>query len=103
MTAAFLWLIALSVWVPSQVLWLTRRIPTYVSYGLDAVAHGFASVAAITGGERVMAVWFAGLCAFSLYAWWHRGGGDGTRRRLRALRGVFRGVRRTAPVTGGAS
>jgi len=95
---AFLWCAAFGVWLPSQLLWLTGRIRTYVSCGLDAIAEGFASVAAIAGGEFFSASWFAGLCAWSLYMWWHRGGGDGMRRRMRAVRSVFRGVRRTAPV-----
>lgn len=41
----------------------------------------------------------AGLFASAAWSWWHRGGGDGTRRRLRRLAARFQGVRRTAPVT----
>lgn len=48
-------------------------------------------------GHVPSAVLSAGLAAVDLYRWWNGGGGDGTRRRLRALAGRFQGVRRTAP------
>jgi hypothetical protein len=41
----------------------------------------------------------AACCAWYLWLWWHSGGGDGTKRRLRRLRTRFTGVRRTAPAT----
>lgn len=44
----------------------------------------------------------AGLFAGAVWAWWHRGGGDGTRRRLRRAARAFQGVRRTAPAAGAA-
>lgn len=41
----------------------------------------------------------AAVTAVSLILWWHIGGGDGTKRRLKKLKEKFVGKRRTAPVT----
>lgn len=72
--------------------------------GWFAVANGALLVAdVVRGGHLVEALLAAVVCAWDVWIWWNGGGGGGTRRRLRALRGVFRGVRRTAPVAGGAS
>jgi hypothetical protein len=99
---AFFW-VAVAVLACSQIGWITGRIRFHQSCGLDAIGEGMISVSAMRHGEHLWAVWFAALCAMSAHAWWNGGGGDGTRRRLRSLRRVFRGVRRTAAATGDAS
>jgi hypothetical protein len=102
MMGAFFW-VAVAVLAYSEIGWITGRIKTHQSYGLDAIGEGMISINATRHGAHLWAVWFAALCAMSAHAWWNGGGGDDTRRRLRSLRRVFRGVRRTAPAAGGAS
>ncbi|MEV6421867.1 hypothetical protein [Streptomyces sp. NPDC051662] len=63
----------------------TRRIGRAAASGLMGASNGL--YAAVD----------AGLAAYFVHDWWHRGGGDGTRRRLRRLRNSFRAPRRTAP------
>ena len=58
-------------------------IPFVVGFALD----GATSVASA----------FAALGAINAWGWWHGGGGDGTRRRLKSWARRFQGVRRTAP------
>jgi len=98
----FFWA-AIAVLVFSHAAWITGRIRSHESAGLDAIGEGMLSIVAIRAGEHFWAVWFAALCVLSARTWWRGGGGDGTKRRLRSLRRAFQGVRRTAPVTGGAS
>lgn len=45
-----------------------------------------------------MAFW-AAIAAAYIAMWWHLGGGNGTKRRLKKLKEKFVGRRRTAPVT----
>lgn len=48
-------------------------------------------------GATSVASSFAALGALNAWGWWHGGGGDGTRRRLKSWARRFQGVRRTAP------
>ncbi|MFC8332794.1 hypothetical protein [Streptomyces olivaceus] len=69
-------------------------------YGLGALANGFNIPAAIISGtSEIWALLSAAMGAWMTWLWWHSGGGDGPRRRLRRLAGRFTGVRRTAPTT----
>jgi hypothetical protein len=82
---------------------ILRLLPPYRGQGIFAVATGLNGVEAVMSGATVRASLMAACCAFGAWQWWNGGGGDGTKRRLRALGRAFRGVRRTAPVTGGTS
>ena len=82
---------------------VTGRLATHHIDGILAVANGLFSIAAISRGSLGWAVFSGAACAVGAYRWWHGGGGDGTRRRLReAVRG-FAAVRRTAPQTAARS
>lgn len=82
---------------------LSRRVPLWRTCGVLAVANGAALPGEVASGDFVGSCGHCVLCAALGAVWWHGGGGDGTRRRLRALRRLFRGVRRTAPAAGGVS
>jgi hypothetical protein len=56
----------------------------------------FVAAFALDGATAVASA-FAALGALNAWGWWHGGGGDGTRRRLRSWARRFQGVRRTAP------
>lgn len=78
---------------------LTHRIRTHHAHGLMAVSYLLYLTAALLQHHHTRAVfWAAGLAWFT-WLWWHNGGSDGTRRRLREWRRRFEGVRRTAPAT----
>lgn len=79
-----------------------RRGPRRV-FGWLATANGFYLTADVLARDRFWAAVNGGAAVWAAWAWWHSGGGDGTRRRLKAWARRFRGVRRTAPVMGGAS
>lgn len=79
---------------------VVHRIQFHTASGLYALAMVLQGVAAIREGDHLWALFDAALCGYFAYGWWHGGGGDGTRRRLRGLARRFQGVRRTAP--GGA-
>lgn len=82
---------------------LFRLAPAWRVCGVMAVSNGASVVSEIMhGGEHLMLSFNGSVAMACLWFWWRGGGGDGTRRRLRALRGAFRGVRRTAPVMEGA-
>lgn len=85
-------------WVGIFLHWPQRHVA-----GLFAVANGLYAVANFAGGNRAWGTFASGTCAYCVYRWWNGGGGDGTKRRLRALRNRFAGVRRTAPAYGGTS
>lgn len=71
--------------------------------GWFAVANVLLMAAHALAHQRIPAGAHAALLAGALWLWWRKGGGDGTKRRLKSLARRFRGVRRTAPVMGGAS
>lgn len=82
----------------SQLAVLAGRIKPVTFHALSAV--GFGALAVISIGEGYyLAAWIhAALTAWHAHFWWHGGGGDGTKRRLRSLGRRFAPVRRTAPV-----
>ncbi|MFE2640216.1 hypothetical protein ACFXKF_36630 [Streptomyces scopuliridis] len=75
----------------------TRRIGRAAASGLMGASNVLFGIAQVVRGESLYAAIDAGLAAYFVHDWWHRGGGDGTRRRLRRLRNSFRAARRTAP------
>lgn len=79
--------------------WALHIGPRHRWDAVSATGWALLAVDAFHTGDRVSGLVCTGLCALDLYRWWHGGGGDGTRRRLRRLAGHFRGVRRTAPTT----
>ena len=81
---------------------LTHR-PMRSAAGLFTAANGLFAMADVVAGDRFSACLSSAFCAVCAWLWWRHGGGGGTRRRLRSLAKRFRGVRRTAPVYGGAS
>lgn len=90
-TAAVLCLIALSLAV------FTARRRT--SSALMAWGSALGCLNNVLANERMLAAIHAGFTAWAIWPWWHSGGGDSTKRRLRRWVSRFRGVRRTAPVT----
>ena len=79
------------------LLGLSGRITVRQYAGWMAVLYGVGGIlTAVAGWSSVVYMFAAGEALF-VWLWWHSGGGDGTRRRLRSLAGRFQGVRRTAP------
>lgn len=78
---------------------LTGRVSSARIDFLFGVANGLYALQGVRGGHWLGAVISGAFSAYCFYAWWHGGGGDHTRRRLRQLRRRFEGVRRTAPAT----
>ncbi|QES45217.1 hypothetical protein DEJ49_33295 [Streptomyces venezuelae] len=74
------------------------RLARHQCYGVFALANALSALQNIREGSYGWAVFSAAISAACAYAWWHGGGGDGTKRRLRRLARRFQGVRRTAPV-----
>lgn len=66
-------------------------------YAAAAIAFGLSGVLLALDGGTIPTVLAAGAAAAHACAWWHDGGGDGTRRRLKAWSSRFHGIRRTAP------
>ncbi len=79
---------------------LFHWVPIWRTAGVFAVANAVAIVIGVRKGEHFGAGLNGAVCVWCAWAWWHGGGGDGTRRRLRSLGRAFRGVRRTAPSAG---
>lgn len=77
--------------------WGARRF-----HGCMAIADGSLAVFNALAGERLPTCVASALCAYAAWRWWHSGGGDGAKRRLKAWARKFTGVRRTAPVAGAA-
>ncbi|MFD7957004.1 hypothetical protein ACFV4X_26365 [Streptomyces ardesiacus] len=100
MTALILGSASWGVIVCAVACGITGRVPT--ALGLFAVAYAIGAVGHMVNGSLVGASWDAGFAAVFAWLWWNRGGGDGTRRRLRRWARTFRGVRRTAPAGGAA-
>jgi len=91
-----------------MLLWVAGAACTYVLPRQKAVCVSLAlatgsllcyTVSAILADDTPIALLEATFTGVAAWAWWTRGGGDGTKRRLRRLRARFRAVRRTAPVT----
>ena len=74
-----------------------KRITSQQYNAYSFIASTVAGVVSAYQGWTVALYMAAVAAALSAWAWWHGGGGDGTRRRLKLWAGRFRGVRRTAP------
>jgi hypothetical protein len=59
----------------------------YIAAGVLSAVNGWTSTLYMTAAGAALFGWL----------WWHSGGGDGTRRRLKSWARRFEGVRRTAP------
>lgn len=66
-------------------------------HGLAAICFAVSSVLAGLVNRHFNAYLSAAVAATSAFLWWHNGGGDGTKRRLKSWASRFQGVRRTAP------
>lgn len=80
---------------------ILRLLRPYQISGIFAVATALNGIEAVMNGATIRASLMAAFTAFGAWNWWTGGGGDGTKRRLRAVARAFRGVRRTAPVAAG--
>ena len=89
--------IGMAIWFAAVFARAFGRIAYHQASGFYAAAYGLWSLNDIRIGAHIAAVVSAAMCAFFAYGWWRGGGGDGTKRRLRALRRKFSDVRRTAP------
>lgn len=76
---------------------MAGRISSRALYGLIAVSQVLNLASAVIERDMFTGSIAAGGFALSAWAWWHDGGGNDTKRRLRRLARRFRGVRRTAP------
>ena len=74
-----------------------QRITVRQYAGWMAVAYLPVSVLSAVNGWRSILYLCAGATALFVWLWWHSGGGDGTKRRLKRWAVRFQGVRRTAP------
>lgn len=79
------------------LLYLSGRITVRKYAGWMALAYAAAGVLCAAEGWKDTLPLVSGGTALFAWLWWHSGGGDGTRRRLKSWAGRFQGVRRTAP------
>ncbi|MEV5915770.1 hypothetical protein AB0M00_43670 [Streptomyces chartreusis] len=80
-----------------NVLFLAGRISHRTACGWMAVLCAGGGVGSAIAGWTSNVYLHAALGAWSAWNWWHSGGGDDTKRRLKSWAGRFHGVRRTAP------
>ncbi|MFH9426026.1 hypothetical protein [Streptomyces sp. NPDC017529] len=84
------------------VLWglagqMLGRFEPYQADGWIALGNGINAVSCAISGSTLVGMFAAAIAAWCGYRWWKGGGGDDTKRRLRAVRKAFSPVRRTAP------
>lgn len=79
------------------VVAVAKRIRDRIAHGWLCVSNVCFLTGGITMGSNLTAGIAAGSLALTLWLWWHSGGGDGTKRRLKRWARKFEGVRRTAP------
>jgi hypothetical protein len=84
------------IW-PTVLASFFGRISPPQASGIVALGNAPIIAAFALDGSESVASAFAGLAALNAWGWWHGGGSDGTRRRLRSWKRRFQGVRRTAP------
>jgi hypothetical protein len=80
-----------------QYLALTNRITAKRYSGWMVVINTGSGVLCAVNGWTTVLYLNAGFVAWHAWLWWHSGGGDGPKRRLRSWARRFQGVRRTAP------
>ncbi|MGW1870431.1 hypothetical protein ACWCPS_33415 [Streptomyces mauvecolor] len=78
---------------------LSGRITSRPFYTLLTVAFLLLVIRDIHRGAQFPAITDAAFTGFFAWRWWQNGGGDDTKRRLRALTRRFKPVRRAAPTT----
>ena len=78
-------------------LLLTNRISSKQCAGWMAILSASAGVLSAVNGWTSNVYVHAVVTAWLSWLWWHSGGGDDTKRRLRSWACRFQGVRRTAP------
>lgn len=76
---------------------ITGRMTPTRHNAVSAVLHAVFTVFCAVQDWHVASSIGAASTALSAWSWWHGGGGDGTRRRLKSWARRFQGVRRTAP------
>jgi hypothetical protein len=79
-----------------QILVQSKRITKQYNGWVTVLTTGGGVMSAVNGWTFNVYL-HAGIAAWSAWAWWHGGGGDGTKRRLKSWARRFQGVRRTAP------
>lgn len=89
----------LMIWIAASALIATDRI-VKKHYALLMTFGWTVEVLVCVLQHRVFWSYFAAIfTAWWLYDWWHSGGGDDTKKRLRKLKRKFQPMRRMAPVT----
>lgn len=83
--------------VAINCVWMAGRMPPTRYNAIAAVLHAVFTIFCAVQDWHVAASIGASSTALSAWLWWHGGGGDGTRRRLKSWARRFQGVRRTAP------
>lgn len=83
--------------VALSLLMLAGRITTRRYAGWMTIAYAASAVLCAVNGWTSTLYLTAGGTALFAWLWWHSGGGDGTRRRIKSWARRFHGVRRTAP------
>lgn len=76
---------------------ILNLLPFGITQLIAGIGESLLTLWAIHQGMHFYAALYAACGAVNFYVWWHRGGGDGTKRRLRSLVRKFTPVRRTAP------
>lgn len=87
----------------SGLIVLLVRRQHRLGFGLYAAGSLSGLVGDVLADSRGWAPVDAAFATIYGWLWWNSGGGDSTKRRLKSWARRFRGVRRTAPVMGGAS
>ncbi len=80
-----------------NLLLLSGRISNKTASGWMALLATGGGIGSALAGWTSNVYLHAVFAAWMAWAWWHSGGGDGTRRRLKSWARRFQGVRRTAP------
>jgi hypothetical protein len=81
----------------NNLLWLSGRISHKTATGWMAVLATGAGIGSAIAGWTSNVYLHAVGAAWMAWLWWHGGGGDDTKRRLKSWGRRFEGVRRTAP------
>lgn len=81
---------------------IVARANGYISLRTFYALVATSELTATIRTDRITGSINAAAFAITAWLWWHDGGGDDTKRRLRGWARKFRGVRRTAPAGGAA-
>jgi hypothetical protein len=75
----------------------THRLRPHHIHGLFAVEFALFAIDDLRDRDSLWALCETAACAYFAWRWWHGGGGDDMKRRLRRWARRFTPVRRTAP------